>query len=210
MGVVTRVLSFVRVVKNGINTSDVKMNPNGGANITGEHFADPGDDSFPLPSDYAATTAVQSTGREIPVGYADPLNTPKAAEGEKRIYGRDSAGNGVNEVWLKNDGSVIVDNANGQIEIKVDGEIEALNAGGSIVLKPTGELTADANTSIVLTSPSISLIAPSVILGDGVAEELVTKTFLFSRYNVHKHSPVGNPPTVPATAADHTTETKGS
>lgn len=210
MGLLARLLSFTRVSKDSIKLSDVKMNPDGGSNITGGHFADPGDDSYPLDTDYVVTTSIQNTGGEAVVGYADPINEPKALVGDKRIYARDSNGDAVCEAWLKSDGSVIVDNANGQIEIKADGEIEALNAGGSIVLKPTGELTADANTSMVFTAPVISLIAPSVILGDGVAEELVTKTFLFSSYNAHKHSPAGGVPTVPATAADHTTETVAS
>ena len=69
MGRIAKLLSFVRVVRNGANLSDVKVDPGGGANITAEHFATPGDDSHPMPNDYVALSADSGTGRESAIGY---------------------------------------------------------------------------------------------------------------------------------------------
>ena len=138
LGFIARVLSFTRTERNGAKLSDVKLDPGGGPNITGEHFADAGDDSYPLPTDYAATISIPRDGGQVPVGYADPINTPKATEGDKRIYGRDPVtGLAVNEVWLKSDSSVIISNALGAIELKADGSVDINGA----VISPTGEVT---------------------------------------------------------------------
>lgn len=177
MGIRARIgklLSFTRVVRDGGNVSDVKVDPGGGANITGEHFADPGDDSHPLPQDYPISVPLEREGVFPVVGYTDPSNTPKALPGEKRIYGRDENGTVIGEVWIKNDGTVLASNDAGSIEIsptgqiksenskgsvtiKEDGDIESVNAGGSIKLTPAGVMTTEAATSINLTSPLIVL-----------------------------------------------------
>lgn len=151
MGLIARVLSFVHSVKDGINFSDVTVDPDGGSNLTAPHFSDSGDDASPLPDDSAITTEVPSSGRQAVVGYIDTENAPKTAPGEKRIYGRDPAtGQPVNEVWLKNDSSVLISNALGLIELKADGEIELSNAVGSIVLNPDGSVTINGATITAL------------------------------------------------------------
>ena len=138
MGWVAKVLSFTRVTRNGAKLSDVKLDPGGGPNATGEHFADAGDDSYPLPTDYAAAISIPRGGGKAPVGYADPINEKKATAGETRKYGRDPAtGLAVNEVWLKADSSVIIANALGAIELKADGSVDINGA----VISPTGEIT---------------------------------------------------------------------
>lgn len=136
MGLIARVLSFKRLVVNGVRRSDVKVDPGGGANITGNHFADAGDDSHPLPTDYAFLAKNKQSGGHSPVGYADPINNPKAAAGEKRIYGRNAGGAAVNEVWLKADGSVIISNALGAIELKADGSVHINGA----IINPLGAI----------------------------------------------------------------------
>jgi prophage tail gpP-like protein len=145
MGLIAQVKSFTRRVVEGVRFSDVKVDPGGGANITGQHFADAGDDSHPLPTDYALLVKTRQSGVYAPAGYADTINTPKATAGEKRIYARNAAGVAVNEVWLKADGSVIISNDNGSIELKTDGEL--LHGSGA-------KMTADGD---VVTSDGISL-----------------------------------------------------
>lgn len=140
MGLIAQVKSFARAVRNGAKLSSVKVDPGGGANITGDHFADAGDDSHPLDTDYAALLSTQRSGGYAPVGYADPVNDPKAGAGEKRIYGRDpSTGLAVNEVWLKADGSVIISNALGAIELKADGSVDI---NGATITTIGGVVTA--------------------------------------------------------------------
>lgn len=150
MGLIARVLSFTRVVSNGIQFSDVKMNPDGGSNITGEHFSSPGNDSPPLPGDTAVTVGIPRTGGQVPVGYIDTENEGVAVPGEVRIYGRDSSGNIVNEVWLRADGSVLISNANGSFELKADGSIIGQNSAGSFELEVSGDFVVNGATITAL------------------------------------------------------------
>ena len=123
MGRIAKLLSFVRVTRNDAKISDVKIDPGGGSNITAEHFAPAGDDSFPLKTDYVVTNDIPRAGGEAVVGYVDPINTPKANKGDKRIYARDAnTGAAVIELWLKNDGSGILSNANGSLELQANGD----------------------------------------------------------------------------------------
>ena len=148
MGRIAELLSFTRKKVSGVNSSDVKINPDGGSNITVPHFASPGDDSVPLTTDTVVTTEVQGTGNEAAVGYIDPINTPKSLAGEKRIYSRDANGAEVAELHLKNDGTII-----------------ATNAGGTIELKPDGNLNATATVAMTFTAPVFNFIGNVIITG---------------------------------------------
>lgn len=166
MGFIGRLLSFTRVVKDSVKLSDVKLDPDGGSNITGEHYADPGDDSFPLSADYVAAMAVRRNGGSVVVGYADSVNDPKAAEGEKRIYGRDPAtGLSVNEIWLKADGAVLIANANGSFELMANGSIKGLNSLGSFELESGGNFVVNG----VTIDPAGNIITPTTITAAIVA-----------------------------------------
>jgi len=141
MNYIAKLLSFVRVVKNGANVSDVTIDTGGGNNNTAEHFAPPGDDSFPLKTDYALAASIPRGAGKVVTGYIDPINTPVAQEGDKRVYARNPAdGSPVNQVWLKNDGSVLISNDNGSVLLRAD--------GGSIVTTPNSTLDAKADGSI--------------------------------------------------------------
>jgi len=141
MGWVGRVLSFFRVERNGAKISDTQIDTGGGPNVTAEHFAPAGDDSYPLETDYAIGHDVQQTGRVAVTGYLDPKNTPKAQKGDKRIYARDAdTGAVVVEVWLKNDGTAVISNDNGSVLLRPD--------GGSIVTTPGATFDAKADGSI--------------------------------------------------------------
>lgn len=143
MGMIAKVLSFVRRGK----ASDVKVDPGGGFNVTGNHFSAPGDDSQPIPGDYAAATSNQRSGGESIVGYVDSVNEPKANAGEKRIYGRDAeTGAMVCEIWMKNDGSVHLQNDNGVFRILADGTITGANENGSFELEPGGDFFVNGAT----------------------------------------------------------------
>jgi len=140
VGRIAKLLSFVRLTRNGAKVSDVKIDPGGGANITGEHFAPPGDDSHPLKTDYVITSKLPRTGNEAIIGYIDPISEPVALEGDKRIYGRDADGITKNQVWLKNDGSILSSNDNGSALLRPD--------GGTIITTPGSTFDAAADGSI--------------------------------------------------------------
>lgn len=162
MGRLAKLLSFIRTVRNGANVSDVKIDPGGGPNITAQHFADPGDDSFPLTTDYPVSIDVAGSGRESIVGYVDPLNTPVAQPGDKRIYARDAnSGAIVVEVWLKNDGTATIFNSSGNYILKPDGEHKIFNDNGTFILQPDGEFNINgARITIggdIITASGVSL-----------------------------------------------------
>ena len=183
MGRIARLLSFVRLTRNDVKVSDVKVNPGGGPNITAEHFADAGDDAHPLITDYVALNTDSGSGRETAIGYLDPLNEPKAQPGDKRIYGRDAeSGAVVVEVWLKNDGTAIVSNDNGSVTLRpdggtvtetaestfdaaADGSIKGDNGNGSFELAAGGDFLVNGvtiDTSGNITSPA-TITAPNLV-----------------------------------------------
>ena len=141
MGRIATLLSFVRTLRHGANVSDVKIDPGGGPNVTAEHFAPAGDDAHPLTTDYVITNEIPRRGGEVIVGYIDPKNTPKAQEGDKRIYARETVGGAVIvELWLQNDGTALLINANGSVKLRPD--------GGTITTTPNSTYDAAADGSI--------------------------------------------------------------
>jgi hypothetical protein len=180
---------------------DLTVDPGGGSNITAEHFASAGDDSFPLTTDKAVTVSIRRSGGEVVVGYLDTINAGVTTPGEERKYSRDPlTGLPVAQVYLKADGEIEASNAAASIVIKANGDIEASNGIASIKINASGE--------IEITGTVIKAIAPDVQLGDGALDELVTKSFI-AIYNSHTH-PMGGVPSPQATSADQTVNTKAS
>lgn len=140
MGLIGRILSFVRAQRNGAQISDVKTDPGGGPNVTAEHFAPAGDDAHPLPGDYVYGSPSPQRGRYAAVGYVDPANQSKAQPGEKRVYARNGDGQQVGEVWLKADGTVVSENDTGSTTLAPDGSFEAENGNGSMTLAADGSI----------------------------------------------------------------------
>lgn len=179
MGWINKILSFTRVTRNNARMSDVKIDSGGGDVITAEHYAPAGDDSHPLTTDYAQAIGIPRTGGATVVGYLDPINDPKAQPGDKRIYGRDADSGGVVvEVWLKNDGTAIVSNANGSITLRPDGSIKGDNGNGSFELQVGGDFVVNGviiDTGGNITSPATitgnTLVGSSSVIADG--KELV-------------------------------------
>ena len=148
MGLISKILSFTRDNR-GAHVSDVKIDNGGNHNVTAEHFSSAGDDSFPLKTDYVLSSHTKKSGGQAAHGYLDPLNEPKATEGEKRIYARDKdTGLVVVESWLKNDGSAKTFNAAGYFELLANGTV---NING-VTIAPDG----------TITTPT-AIIAPSVV-----------------------------------------------
>ncbi|MEG1884843.1 MAG: hypothetical protein RR182_01045 [Alistipes sp.] len=136
MGIVSEVLSTDGV--------DVKVDRGSNDNIQAKHFTSPGEDSHPLPGDYAALSQAGGTGRQTAVGYLDGKNDPQAAPGEKRIYSRDASGSIVAELWLKNTGEILLKNLNAVIRVDPAGEV---NINGAIIT-PDGEITSASGVSL--------------------------------------------------------------
>lgn len=156
MSCIAKLLSFVRGTSNEANVSDVKVDIGGGDNRTAQHFSNPGDDSHPLKTDYVLTSDIPRNGVKAAHGYLDPVNEGVAQEGDKRIYGRDKdTGVTVNEVWIKNDGSILESNDNGFILLEQNGNV---NLNG-VIIDPNGNITTPTTITADTITAKTSLIA---------------------------------------------------
>lgn len=167
MGRIGKILSFLRTTRNDAQIGDVKLEQGGGVIVTAEHFAPAGDDSQPLPNDYALTMPVQQAGRVAALGYVDPASAPKAQAGDKRVYSRDGSGTPVAELWLKNDGSVTVANDNGSVVLSADGSILGQNASGTFELQAGGDFVVNGVT--IAADGSVTIPASLSLAGLEIA-----------------------------------------
>jgi len=124
MGRVAVVLTIERTEGDEEAVLDVKIDPGGGANLMAPHFGAAGDDSPPLPGDYAVTVSVPGGNGEVVAGYLDPDNAGVAEGGERRLYSRDAERAIKATVWLRADGSVRVENDSGYWELGKDGTVD--------------------------------------------------------------------------------------
>lgn len=128
MGRIGRAVQFNGRARKGAKLRELLLSADGGNNITTEHFSSSGDDSFPLVGDYAIAIKIPRSGGEVTVGYIDPKNLHKSNSGDKRIYSRNSSGDEVADLWIKNDGSISGRNAAGFFELLSSGEFIANGA----------------------------------------------------------------------------------
>ncbi len=172
MGKLAKIISFVRNIRYGGTISDVKVNAGGKNIITAEHYSSAGDDSRPLPDDFAILVEAGRTGNTVAVGYLDVTTTPVAGKGEKRIYSRNSNGDVSASIHLKNDDSVKIENLLGYIELRADGVVDIngflitpnADASGNSVSAPSivangkelaGHLHGGVETGAGQTGPNI-------------------------------------------------------
>jgi hypothetical protein len=150
-----------------VRSADVKLNPGGGANITGKHTASPGEDAHPLPDDFPAFVPSYGEGRQNIVGYVDAQNPLVAGIGERRTYARDTNGTIVNTIWQFNDGSVLVMNDSCMTAWNPDGTIASTNGTGTSTIKPSGEID-HSNTA----GGNVTVLASGVVNINGVTFSL--------------------------------------
>lgn len=165
MGRIATVLSFLRKTISGSSFSEIEADPGGGPSVTCEHFSSAGDDSHPLKDDYAITISVGDLreGGQIVVGYIDPKNLQKAQKGEKRLYSRSEAGEQACELWLKNDGTTVLENEKGSLKLNADGSQKIENENGSFELKADG--TVEINGVIIDVDGNVTVPGDSMIQG---------------------------------------------
>lgn len=148
-------LDFVRTTIDGANASEAKVDPGGDVARTAQHFAPAGDDSHPLRGDLVVL--VEADGRQHAVGYVDEKNAGVAEPGEKRIYSRDAGGTVAAVVWLKADGSIVIDNGSGAFELAPNGDVTingvTIDVAGNV--SAPGEVTARSMAAPVNLSTHI-------------------------------------------------------
>lgn len=101
-GTLATVVSSERATtEDGTPVTDLQVDAGAGVPEKVELYQPPGTDSLPLPGDGALLQQAPGTGIQAAVGFHDPENQGKAADGEHRIYSRTVDGKLVCEVWLK-------------------------------------------------------------------------------------------------------------
>jgi hypothetical protein len=130
-GSLGEVVEFVRVITNGQQTPEAKIDLGADDAATAGHFSAVGDDSYPLLGDLVYLGDGTGAGSAEILGYQDPTTLPKATAGEKRIYSRSGPGVVACEVHLKSDGTVVVSNTLGRLELLPDGNVTVTTPLGS-------------------------------------------------------------------------------
>jgi len=151
--------AVVEVFERSGAVETVRVDPGGGASVTADHCASPGDDSPPLPGDYAELVESTGKGNEAAVGYTDPNNTREAAPGEKRWYARDADGNVVSSGWHKADGTILVTNGNGTVQIAPDGTV-SMPAPEVLLGETPGAPVARRGEPVAVVIPKLLAAAP--------------------------------------------------
>jgi hypothetical protein len=141
MGFLATVVSFERTVVAGAQSPECTVDRDGDETLRAHHFAAPGDDAPPLPSDVAYLGDDAGAGAAQAVAYQDPSTAGVAAPGERRLYSRSGPGVVAAELWLKADGTLVAKNASGSLELGPDGSGSIANALGSIAVDAAGNVT---------------------------------------------------------------------
>jgi len=154
------VQSSERVTKDdGRELVEVTVDAGGGELLTLEHVADAGDDSLPLPDDFAGAADSTGQGALRSAGYANTKTKGKALPGEKRIYARDPAdGSVVCEIWLKGPGKIAIsalkDGADIELSTAVSGGKVIING---VVIDKDGSIKAPGEVTAMTGGASVSL-----------------------------------------------------
>ena len=168
-----RIGEIVSTERDAAGVLTVRVDPGGGGVVTADHFAPAGDDSRPLPGDFAALEESAGAGAEQAVGYSDAA-PGVAEEGEVRKYSRNSDGEVVAVLWLKRDGSLELESLNGQpLRLKTTGpiildsqDIRLSDSAGAQVAR-VGDIVAGTLHALG-TAPGNPIVPGPPIPGGGV------------------------------------------
>lgn len=171
MGFIATIKNVFASNRNGTAVREYTVDGGGDDSITVDGYGTPGDDSPALPSDLIHCADGTGEGRANAAGFIDPGNELLAAPGERRLYSRDSAGGKKTQVWLKGDGSILIDtDANVTINnatidpegnIVSPGTITADNIIGNLSVKAAGKEVVGHDHDILSGSSSPGPTGPN-------------------------------------------------
>lgn len=119
MGRIAKFIELIRSTALSYSKGDI----GGGDVLRAENFSAAGDDSVPLPGDYAMFVETPESGNYACVGYIDLKNTKASAAGEKRIYARSGDGAQIVQLHLKNTGEASLLNDSGYVTLESGGDV---------------------------------------------------------------------------------------
>jgi YD repeat-containing protein len=135
-GSIAEVLETVRNTEDGVPTLDVRVD-GGKLPLKADHFDSAGVDAPPLPGDNAFAVDTEGSGNVATVGYHDPKNASKAADGERRTYARDANGEITAEIWSKANGDIKITSLKSGGKIDLNGVL--IDQQGNLIVP--GEIT---------------------------------------------------------------------
>jgi hypothetical protein len=155
VGLISIVKQFVRAVVDGAYKVSITHDPGYPDSNDAEVYGPSGDDSPPLPEDFALLVETPGAGRQNVAGYMDTRNEGVAEPGEVRRYARDPDGVVVATIWMKGDGTITIVNDNGSIEMAPSGDVTingvTIDTSGNIStpgdIEATGDVTADGEVT---------------------------------------------------------------
>ena len=166
MAMIGKLLSFLRLNRNGIDTGHARIDVGGNPGTTAMHLSAPGDDTHPIVGDYMVSVRLAQLGRRATVGYIDPVNAPIAEAGDRRVYARDASGTTVAQVWLKNTGEILISNDSGSITLALDGAVAGANSSGGFELQSDGTFVVNGveiDPTGLITTPT-GIVTPSALV----------------------------------------------
>jgi hypothetical protein len=133
----------------GIPVLSVGLSRGSNDTANADHYGPSGDDSPPLPGDFAHSVEGVGNGEEQITGYHDPQNEGQALPGEKRLYARDEDGAIVGTIWLKRDGTIRIET---DAPVVIDSPDVRLG-DGSAPVATAGDLVAVVVPTLVCAAP---------------------------------------------------------
>lgn len=165
---IAEVRKIERVDEDGAKGTNLVVDE-GGNPITVEHFTAAGVDSCPMVGDFVAL----DDARETALGYADIKNEDASEPGEFRAYARKADGSIVGQVFLKVDGSMV---------------LESMEGGTTVTLKPNGDIEIKPGNQVKIGANPISALALAQKVDQRIGDlETAFNNFLSGTFVPHTH-----------------------
>lgn len=143
MGLIGRVLNWVTASGRSVPGRQVLVALGARERLTADVYPPLNTDVQGLPGDLPYCASGTGTGRRVALGWLEQVAQQFAEPGELRTYGRNDEGVTVCEVWLKNDGTLLLNNSMCSFELTPNGTITGSNNAGSFTLQTNGDLNAN-------------------------------------------------------------------
>ncbi len=149
MGQLGIIEAIKKTVKQGIQYLESQISLGGFQRKTASIALPPGEDSQPLPKDYAAIMETGKSGQSVALGFIDSKNPLTAGPGEKILYARNGSGSVACSIQLKSDGTIILNSTEVTINgARITENGDVITAGGISLKNHTHNQANDSGGNI--------------------------------------------------------------